>query len=903
MDIQNLKPLAIKLTISLIIVISLTTAYQFGGMRQIENLIADAIVTSLTDKDKAGKKVVYVMTSQRSLNEMNDPKTYNMGYPWRRAIYTKVINYLNLADAKVIAFDALYSERSAYRRDDDHDDEIYSQSLKENKNVVIGFEFGTSIQKFEGKVQKIMNKLSKNPVPKEKIGVKFFKRDLLNKLPNKLEKDFILSIYRRDDKKKIYILKDNITSEEQSKIANILKSLNYRYLQKVAAFFTGKKEDHFKGLQKKDILFKIEKAYRKKELDKLRKKSKALDERFAIPLKNPDHDNRLQKYYHAQLPIKIYMNTVYSIASLSSHIDKEDNTIRRTPLLTNFFGNYYPSLSMSVLKIYLKAENLILKGNQLYLKDKIIPLDQNGFFRLKYYGTNDVYEDYYDIDLIRLYDQINKAYKKYKGLKDVPLIQYKELFQGTKDIKGSEVIEKMLGVLKVKAPKVYESFPKKLVKKVAPEKFRGKIILYGAIAAGLKDLRPTPFLETEAGVHVHATVIDNVLNNDYLIEVRESNTNILLIVILGLLTAYLVHRLSILWGTLSSILLLILLIGSSIVLYKYKVLGNSVLFDPVTPAISVLLNFIAIFGINFFKESKQKRYIEGAFGQYLSPHIIEIIKNDPSKLRLGGEEKEITAFFSDIGGFSTISEQLKPQELVQLLNEYLTDMCNIIAKHDGTVDKFEGDAIISFWGAPLEEKDHAKLACYTTIEMQESLKELNKKWKAEDRHPLVYNMSMRIGLCSGLAVVGNMGSESRMDYTMMGDTVNLAARLEAANKFYGTYSMISDSTYEQTKDYIDVRELDTIRVVGREAPVIVYELLSKKGQTSEEMAEGLNDYLKGLELYKNQDFSKAISKFKRVLKEIPGDPPSQTYIERCREYIENPPDEDWDGVTRLTSKG
>ncbi len=848
MDIQNLKPLAIKLTISLIIVISLTTVYQFGGMRRIENLMADTIVTRFTDKNKAGKKVVYVLTSQRSLNEMDDPKTYNMGYPWRRAIYAKLVNYLNLAGAKVIAFDAFYSERTAYRRDDDKDDEIFSKSLMENKNVIIGFEFGKTPSGFEV---------------------------------------FINNEFNKEIKK--------------------LSALSIDKLRDKAVEFTKKRKKYFINLDKDSIYFQMKKTFRKKYMDLYKKRSQSLhNTKFSIPVKIVDGDNRLEIKYQSKLPIDMYVKTANSIASLSAHLD-DDNTIRRTSLLTNYFGKYYPSLSMAVLKLYFQVENMKLKGNKLYTKDRIIPLDQNGFFRLKYYGDNNVYEDYYDIDIIKLYDKINLAYKKYKTLKDVPLIQYKELFQGkgiegSKEIKGSEVIEKMLGVLKVKAPKVYKSFPKRLVKKVAPEKFQGKIILYGAIATALRDLRPTPFLKTEAGVHIHATVIDNVLNNDFLIEVRESSTNILLIVILGLLAAYLVHRLSILWGTLSTVMLLFLLIGSSIVLYKYKVLGNSVLFDPVTPAISVLLNFIALFGINFFKESKQKKYIEGAFGQYLSPHIIEIIVNDPSKLALGGQEKEITAFFSDIAGFSTISEQLKPQELVQLLNEYLTDMCHVIAKHDGTVDKFEGDAIISFWGAPLEEKEHAKLACYTTIEMQERLLELNKKWKSEKWHSLIYNMTMRIGLCSGQAVVGNMGSETRMDYTMMGDTVNLAARLEGANKFYGTHSMISDSTYEQAKDYIDVRELDTIRVAGRKTSVVVYELLSRKGETSGAMAEGLNDYLKALELYKKQKFSEAISKFKKVLKGIPGDPPSQTYIERCREFIENPPGDDWDGVYRFTSK-
>ncbi|MBU3916203.1 adenylate/guanylate cyclase domain-containing protein, partial [bacterium] len=301
----------------------------------------------------------------------------------------------------------------------------------------------------------------------------------------------------------------------------------------------------------------------------------------------------------------------------------------------------------------------------------------------------------------------------------------------------------------------------------------------------------------------------------------------------------------------------------------------------------------------FVLERKEKSYIKNAFGQYLSPKVIEDLVNDPSKLSLGGERREMTAFFSDVQGFSTISESLTPDELVQLLNDYLTEMCAIIAKHDGTIDKFEGDAIIAFWGAPLDQPDHATRACLACIDMQKRLVELRKRWASEGRPQLL----VRMGVNSGPMVVGNMGSQTRMDYTIMGDAVNLAARLEGANKFYKNFTMISEFTYKQAVEFIDCRELDTIRVVGKNEPITVYEVLDRKNMVTGKMAEMVEIYNKGLELYKKLRFKEAITSFESALALFPMDGPSKTYISRCKGYLENPPEEGWDGVFTHTEKG
>ncbi|MBU2643242.1 adenylate/guanylate cyclase domain-containing protein [bacterium] len=312
-----------------------------------------------------------------------------------------------------------------------------------------------------------------------------------------------------------------------------------------------------------------------------------------------------------------------------------------------------------------------------------------------------------------------------------------------------------------------------------------------------------------------------------------------------------------------------------------------------------ILGFTAINIYLFIEERKQKSFITDAFGQYLSPDVIEALVEDPDKLSLGGERREMTAFFSDVQGFSTISESLTPDELVALLNKYLTAMCDIISHHNGTIDKFEGDAIIAFWGAPLTQPDHAKLCCYASIDMQKALVKLREEWMKEGL-PMVL---VRMGVNSGPMVVGNMGSQTRMDYTIMGDAVNLAARLEGANKFYKNFSMISEFTYKQAADFIDVRELDTIRVVGKNEPITVYDLIDRKNETSGKMAELVPIYNKGLQLYKERNFKEAIPVFESALKLIAQDGPSLTYIERCQGFIENPPPIDWDGVFTHTQKG
>ncbi|MBI4396471.1 MAG: adenylate/guanylate cyclase domain-containing protein, partial [Elusimicrobia bacterium] len=249
-------------------------------------------------------------------------------------------------------------------------------------------------------------------------------------------------------------------------------------------------------------------------------------------------------------------------------------------------------------------------------------------------------------------------------------------------------------------------------------------------------------------------------------------------------------------------------------------------------------------------------------------------------------------------GFTTLSESMGSAQLVEVLNEYLTEMSDIILKHDGVVDKYIGDAIMAFWNAPIEQPRHASLACFTALDQMEQLAVLQKRF-AERGLPFI---DCRIGINTGVVHVGNMGSKTRFDYTVMGDTVNLASRLEGANKPYHTHIMISEFTCEEAKDDIEVRVLDLLRVKGKTIPIKVFELLARKGQLTPDRQKAFALYQDGLNFYYDRKFEKALEKFKKVGEVLPEDGPSLLYMERCRDYAAAPPPKDWDGVYVMTTK-
>jgi class 3 adenylate cyclase len=298
------------------------------------------------------------------------------------------------------------------------------------------------------------------------------------------------------------------------------------------------------------------------------------------------------------------------------------------------------------------------------------------------------------------------------------------------------------------------------------------------------------------------------------------------------------------------------------------------------------------------KGLKEREFIKTTFERYVSKTVAsELIKN-PEMVRLGGIKKELTAMFSDIGGFTNLSEMLSPEEVVKHLNEYFEGMSSAILEFDGTINQFQGDAIVAFWGAPVPQENHAILACLSALRCREFLKKLQDKWTSQG----LPERTFRFGINTGEMVVGNIGSSSRFEYTIIGDEVNLASRLEGANKIYGTQILISHKTYELAKEGIIGRDLDIIRVLGKTEPVRIYELVSQKGQLDERKTGVLEKFQVGVNLYREQKWVEAKECFKNIVELDPSDKPSQEYLRRCNEYEYLPPPPDWDGVFDLRSK-
>ncbi len=428
------------------------------------------------------------------------------------------------------------------------------------------------------------------------------------------------------------------------------------------------------------------------------------------------------------------------------------------------------------------------------------------------------------------------------------------------------------------------------------KELQGTLSIIGYSGTSTTDIGVNPFEKEYMNMGLYAAVTNTILSGQFL---DESPLWIAVVatVLMSLLTGWIVSRLNHpVLGLVSGISILILTEG--ILIVSFILTGS---FTPLlTPGISILLSFISIVSVNLIFSSKEKGFIRNAFAQYLSDDVIRDLLDDPSKLSLGGEERHMTAMFTDVKGFSSISEKLTPQNLVALLNDYLTEMSNLIMEEKGTIDKYEGDAIIAFFGAPQPFQDHAVKTCRAAIRMKKAEALLNERMIAAERTP--GPLLTRIGINTGDMVVGNMGTLKKMDYTMMGNAVNLSARLEGVNKQYGTWILISDSTYRETGDIFTVRMLDRVRVVGINEPVRLYELIDEKNLTPEQTLEGLSWFQKGMELFEERNWSEANEMFKKARKVIPDDAPSEIYMKRCLKFSQDPPPKEWDGVFNLTQK-
>lgn len=423
---------------------------------------------------------------------------------------------------------------------------------------------------------------------------------------------------------------------------------------------------------------------------------------------------------------------------------------------------------------------------------------------------------------------------------------------------------------------------------ITPELFKGKIVLIGTITAGTYDLKSSPLASKYPGVEVHATAIQNMLA-DQRVEVVGAGSRVM-VLLAGCFAASL---LTVLPGRVPVKLTggaigVLLVLGMTVLLF----LGKEIRWLP--PAAALLAAMLASFsalGFSYFTELRQRQFILKMFAQSVSKEVADEIAKDPRKAGLGGRRREMTVMFTDLANFTTVSEQMEVEKLAEMLHIYLEEMSGVILSQNGTLDKYIGDAIMSFWNAPADQSDHARRACQAALEMRRREDLLQPKLMEMVGKPI----HSRIGINSGPMIVGNMGSTYKFAYTVLGDSVNLASRLEGANKMYGTRIIISETTAIFIRHEFVLRKVDALRVKGKLKPMEVFELIAE-GSPDEKTKDLIVRYEHALSLYQNRHFDRAHEMLIQLAQDFPEDGPTATLLGRVLQYQEHPPDPGWDGV-------
>jgi len=570
----------------------------------------------------------------------------------------------------------------------------------------------------------------------------------------------------------------------------------------------------------------------------------------------------------AQFPIQGLRDAAGALGCLTGTTDS-DSVIRRLRLFTLFDDKAVPGFAAASLLVSGHNPNISFDpGNHIIQWGNFsVPVDKNGASLLRFRGDLSRYFPCFAKDILLSYE----AYKN-----------------------GEEPL-----------------YP--------PEDFAGMYVFIGLYAPGLFDVFNTPLSSVYPGMGVHITLLDNMLKGDFIRESRQWLNLLILFVAVSLTVMLCLFSNRVLLPVGGTMLTTLILIIAAFVAYD----RGSLWLPLVIHLAGIAAAFTSAILYNYATEGSQKRFIKSAFSQYLSPKVIDQIIADPSQLKLGGEKREMTALFTDVRSFSTITEALgDPEKLVELLNYYLTRMSNIILDNQGTIDKYEGDAIIAFFGAPVHLENHAALACRSAILMKKAEAEINREALAgglitgavmaamvkkgilkspDDPCP----MFTRLGINTGDMVVGNMGTPNKMDYTIMGNAVNLAARLEGVNKQYNTGGMlISEYTRNHIGDEFVLRPLSRVRVVGINTPLRLYELLDIRKDAPPELPEMIKKWEQGFAAYERKNFAAAAPIFQKICRQNEADLAAKKYFDRCQKYLASPPDDvSWDdGVDNLTEK-
>ena len=574
-------------------------------------------------------------------------------------------------------------------------------------------------------------------------------------------------------------------------------------------------------------------------------------------------------FHGASINLEQFSNNAAGNGSFMARLDS-DGVLRRAGMVFTDGKTLYPSLSLEALRV-------ALIGGEGIARLASTPEEARHFL-----DTN------YRISLGNMAIPVEA---------DGVLNVYYRNFCNAQDIKNTP--ELCLGEDYVSAYKFLDpAFTDKMQDNV-----KGKIILIGASAEGLKNLRNTPLRSFRPEVEVHANVIEQVLSGDYLLRPSIVNgVEAIFILVSGLFFVLLSQFV----GIIVSILLCITIVSVAMFGAFWMYVDYGLLFDPVYPSVAVVFIFTVSAMLSYARTERKRKRIRNAFGMYVAPDVMRDLEAYPERITLGGESRDITVMFTDIRKFTTISEELSPKDLIQLMNDFLTGMTDIVMAHQGTVDKYIGDAMMAFWNAPRDIENHEREACLAALQMQSKLEPINERIRirAQEKGQKPFLLLAGIGIHTGICAVGNMGSKQRFAYSALGDAVNLAARLEGQTKAYGVSIMVGESTYEKACD-LAMLELDLIRVVGRTAPVRIYGLMGDYlFAQSSDFQEWHALHMQMLSCYRARDFKGAQDLLPSCQEKASGgaDGLYQTYAARIEALMEVDLPDDWDGVYTAESK-
>ncbi|MEM7027015.1 MAG: adenylate/guanylate cyclase domain-containing protein [Pseudomonadota bacterium] len=521
----------------------------------------------------------------------------------------------------------------------------------------------------------------------------------------------------------------------------------------------------------------------------------------------------------------------------------DDGVVRRVPMLYQFGENYYEALSLVIVKHLLEIERTI----------PVFEQSAGG----EYPGLETLSLEYLDIPV----DIHTQALVPYRGVQgSFPYISATDVIHG----------------------------------RVNKDILKDAIVLVGTTAPGLFDLRTTPVQKQFPGVEVHANLISGILDEKIkLSPAYLEGAEFIQLILIGIFMTLLLPRLNPILATVTSSLIMITIIGINLLLWH----SVNLVMPLASSLILIAIIFVANMSYGFFVERRGKQQLAAIFGTYIPPELIDEMNVNPDSYTLEPENRDMTVLFSDVRGFTTISEGLSPTELSELINAYLTEMTKIIHEKRGTIDKYIGDAVMAFWGAPLDNAEHAKCAVETAMAMLERLNAIRSDF-VERGWP---DLHIGVGINSGNMSVGNMGSEFRMSYTVMGDAVNLGSRLEGLTKNYGVEVIVSEGTVNAVPEYI-YRELDYVRVKGKEKPIAIFEPVALKTEISKQELDEVQVMSEALKAYRQQQWLQAEQTFKRLQTEYSNKKLYAIYLDRISTFIQETPGSGWDGVYTHTSK-